>query len=476
MAKRTLFGTDGIRGKANEHPMTAEVAMSLGRALAYLVREGKLGQLQRHAATPGPAAQRAKAAHRGRIVLGKDTRLSGYMIEQAIAAGITSMGVDVMLVGPLPTPGIAFITHSMRADAGIVVSASHNPFEDNGIKVFGHDGFKLPDEVELHLEELMTTDAIATVRPVGTDIGRATRIDDAKGRYIVFLKSVFPGDLTLDGVKIVVDCAHGAAYKVAPEVFRELGAEVHSLGVSPDGTNINDGVGSLHPEGVQQKVKELGADIGVALDGDADRVIVVDEKGEVVDGDAVLAISALELKRRGLLRRDTLVTTVMSNIGLERAVRAEGISVERTQVGDRYVVERMREGGFNLGGEKSGHLVFLDHATTGDGVVASLALLGVIARAGKPLSELASVFEPIPQELLNVAVPKKVPIEELPEVQRLIEDVERDLGDDGRVLVRYSGTEMKVRVMVEGPDAALIAQKARDIADAFDRSLAQRAF
>lgn len=459
MAERNLFGTDGIRGKANEPPMTAELAMRLGRALAHLVREGKLGK--------------QKQGHRGRIVIGKDTRLSGYMLEQAIAAGITSMGVDVMLVGPLPTPGIAFITHSMRADAGIVVSASHNPFEDNGIKVFAHDGFKLPDETELLLEELITTDAIAVVPPVGTEIGRAVRIDDAKGRYIVFLKSVFPGDLTLDGFKIVVDCANGAAYKVAPEVFRELGAEVHTLGVSPDGTNINEGVGSLHPSGVQARVKELNADVGIALDGDADRVIVVDDSGEVVDGDAVLAIAALELKRRGQLMNDTLVTTIMSNIGLERAVRDAGIVVERTQVGDRYVVERMREGGFNLGGEQSGHLVFLDHATTGDGVVASLALLGVMARAERPLSELASVFTPSPQELLNLRVPRKVPLAELPDVQRTIAAVERELGAEGRVVVRYSGTEMKVRIMVEGPHPDQIREHTRVIADAFQRSLTE---
>lgn len=454
MGNRKLFGTDGIRGKANQEPMTAEVAMELGKALATLVQAGELGQ--------------QKEGHRRRIVIGKDTRLSGYMIEQAIAAGITSMGVDVMLVGPLPTPGIAFITHSMRADAGVVVSASHNPFEDNGIKIFGHDGFKLPDEVEEKLETLILEKNAGVTRPVGTDVGRASRIDDAKGRYIVFLKSVFPSELTLDGLKIVVDCAHGAAYKVAPDVFRELGAEVITLGVAPDGTNINEGVGSLHPEGVQAKVRESGADLGVALDGDADRVIVVDEKGDVVDGDAILAISAIELKRRGMLKKDTLVTTVMSNIGLERAMKKAGIALERTQVGDRYVVERMREGGFNLGGEKSGHLVFLDHATTGDGVVAALALLGLMIGTQQSASKLAEVFQPSPQELLNIRVREKTPINEMPTVLRAIERVEAELGDEGRVLVRYSGTELKARIMVEGPDAQVVRKDAEAIAKAFE--------
>jgi phosphoglucosamine mutase len=459
--KRELFGTDGIRGKANQHPMTAEVALKLGRALGWMLHEGHMG--------------RSDKGRRQRIVVGKDTRLSGYMIEQAIAAGITSMGVDVMLVGPLPTPGIAFITHSMRADAGVVVSASHNTYEDNGIKIFGHDGYKLPDEVELELEELILTDRIADVRPTGTDIGRATRIDDARGRYVVFLKNVFPPDLTLDGVRVVVDCAHGAAYKVAPAVFAELGAEVISLGVEPNGTNINDGVGSTHPGGICKKVRELRADIGIALDGDADRVIVADGDGNIVDGDAVMAICAGELKRRGLLHRDTLVTTVMSNIGLERCLRPLGVSVERTQVGDRYVVERMRDGGFNLGGEKSGHLVFLDHATTGDGVVASLALLGVMVREGKPLSELQRVFEPVPQELVNVKVKDKPPLDGLPDVQKLIDAIKQRLGEDGRVLVRYSGTEMKARVMVEGPDEQTIRADANAIAEALVTAVDKRA-
>lgn len=458
MAKRTLFGTDGIRGKANEHPMTGEISMRLGRALAHLVREGKLGR-------------GVKKGHRHRIVIGKDTRLSGYMVEQAIAAGVTSMGVDVMLVGPLPTPGIAFITQSMRADAGIVVSASHNAYQDNGIKIFGHDGFKLPDDVELELEGLIVGDEIDDIRPTGTEIGRARRIDDAVGRYVVFSKTAFPDEHTLDGMRIVVDCAHGAAYKFAPEVFRELGAEVLTLGVEPNGTNINDGVGSLHPDGVEKKVREVRADIGIALDGDADRVIVVDENGDIVDGDAVMAICARELHRRGKLAGGTLVTTVMSNIGLERCLNPEGIQVQRTQVGDRYVVEKMRECGFNLGGEKSGHLVFLDYTTTGDGVVAALALLGVMVREQKPLSELAKIFEPIPQELLSVPIAKRVPLDELPAVKKKIAAVEEKLGEEGRVLVRYSGTELLARVMIEGPDREAIRQDAEAIAQTLTQAL-----
>ncbi len=461
MTERKLFGTDGIRGEANVWPMTVDVALKLGRALACQVRNGRLGRGK-------------DAAHRGRIVIGKDTRLSGYMIEQAIAAGITSMGTDVMLVGPLPTPGIAFITHSMRADAGVVVSASHNPYQDNGIKIFGHDGYKLPDAVEIELETLILGDggSLASPGPTGADIGKAFRIDDARGRYIVSLKNAFPPDLTLDGVRIVVDCGHGAAYKVAPEVFRELGADVLSVGVSPDGTNINEGCGALHPENLVEHVKKHRAHLGVALDGDADRVIVVDENGQVVDGDAVMAICARELHRRGTLKNSTLVTTVMSNIGLERCLKEVGITVERVQVGDRYVVERMREKGHNLGGEQSGHIIFLDATTTGDGVVAALALLGNMQREGKPVSQLAAVFQKSPQELVNVKVGKKVPISDLPTVVQLIADVERRLGADGRVLVRYSGTEMKARVMVEGPDAASIQKDAKAIADALVQALA----
>ncbi len=461
MSGRTLFGTDGIRGRANEPPMTVDVALKLGRALAERVKAGALGR--------GRAG--ARGEHRGRIVLGKDTRLSGYMIEQAIAAGVTSRGVDVMLVGPLPTPGIAFITRSMRADAGIVVSASHNPYEDNGIKVFGHDGYKLPDAVELDIERLMLADTLGSGGVFGDAVGRASRIDDARGRYIVDLKSSFPNELTLEGMRIVIDCAHGAAYRTAPEVFRELGAEVIALAVSPDGTNINDGVGALFPRGVQDAVIAQRADLGIALDGDADRVIVVDERGNVIDGDAVMAVCARELARRGELRGATLVSTVMSNIGLERSLKTAGVRVERVQVGDRYVVERMREGGFNLGGEQSGHLIFLDHTTTGDGVVAALNLVSVMVREQRPLSHIAAVFQASPQELVNIKVGKKVPLHELPAVQAVIDEVTGLLGADGRVLVRYSGTEMKARVMVEGPDATTVGALARRIADALSAAL-----
>jgi phosphoglucosamine mutase len=463
MTQRKLFGTDGIRGKANTWPMTVEVAIRLGQALADHIRENKLGRLKGRAAAAG--------SHRGRIVLGKDTRLSGYMIEQAIAAGVTSRGVDVMLVGPLPTPGIAFITHSMRADAGIVVSASHNPYEDNGIKVFDQDGFKLPDALEAELERMILGELAEPGTVTGGHIGKAFRIDDARGRYIVDLKNTFPRDLTLEGLKVVVDCAHGAAYRTAPEVLRELGADVVALGDKPDGLNINDGVGSTHPARAQEAVRAHGAHIGIALDGDADRVIIIDEAGGIVDGDAVMALCARELKRRGALTGDTLVATVMSNIGIERCLRDIGVRVERVQVGDRYVVERMREGGYNLGGEQSGHIIFLDHTTTGDGMVAALSVLAVLQRERRLVSEITAFFRPSPQELVNVKIERKVPLDELPAVQRAIRLVEGRLGDDGRVLVRYSGTEMKARVMVEGPDGAQVAADARAIAEALVQAL-----
>ncbi|WP_224360918.1 phosphoglucosamine mutase [Hyalangium versicolor] len=445
-----LFGTDGVRGVANVHPMTAEVAMQLGRALAYLIRNGP---------------------HRHRVIIGKDTRLSGYMLEQALAAGITSMGVDVWLTGPLPTPGISNLTTSMRADAGAVISASHNPYQDNGIKFFWRDGFKLPDETEAKLEELLSTGAMDTIRPTADNIGRAFRLDDARGRYIVFLKATFPRELTLEGMTIVVDCANGAAYKTAPSVLEELGAKVISLGVSPDGKNINEKCGALHPEGLSRAVLEHGAHLGLALDGDADRLIVVDEKGKVVDGDAIMAICTGNLVAREQLKKKTLVATVMSNIGLERAVSRWGVKVARTRVGDRYVVEEMRKHGYNLGGEQSGHLIFLDQSTTGDGTLAALQLLAVMCREGKPLSELASIFEPVPQTLLNLVVKEKRELGELPEVMKVIHSVEQRLGSAGRVLVRFSGTEAKVRVLIEGEDAARNEAYAKEIAEALSKSL-----
>lgn len=426
--------------------MTVENAVQLGRAVALTF------------AQPG---------RRARILVGKDTRLSGYMLEAALMAGITSTGSDVILLGPVPTPGIAFLTTSMRGDAGIVLSASHNPFEDNGLKVFGRDGFKLPDAIEVQLEAMMDQPSDSLPLAHGDAIGRAKRIDDAGGRYVTHLKTMLRKEFDLTGVRIVVDCANGAAYKVAPTLFSELGAEVIPLGVSPNGTNINDQCGSLHPEGVIAKVRETGAHLGVALDGDADRIILIDEKGNVIDGDAVLGMCALEMQARGQLRHDTVVATVMSNMGLDRMLQASGMRLERTAVGDRYVVQRMREGGFNFGGEQSGHLVFLDHATTGDGLVAALQVLNLMLDRQRPLSELAQVFEPFPQILDSRLVLDRPAIETLPTVQAAIRDAEEKLSGRGRVLVRYSGTEYKVRVMVEGEDPALTQALCDEIVQAF---------
>src|SRR5712664_1793553 len=438
-----LFGTDGVRGIANVYPMTAEMAMELGRALAYLTRNGP---------------------HRHRVVIGKDARLSGYMLEQALAAGITSMGVDVALVGPLPTPGIANITTSMRADAGAVISASHNPYQDNGIKFFSRDGFKLPDEIEMKIEELIANDELHHLRPTATSIGKAFRIEDAGGRYVVFAKSTFPKDLTLEGLTIVVDCGHGAAYRVAPTVLQELGAKVITIGAAPDGKNINKGFGALHPETMCKAVVKTGANLGIALDGDADRLIVADEKGRVVDGDAVMAVCGLDLLRRRALPKKTVVATVMSNLGLDQCIGKAGGRVVRTRVGDRYVVEEMRKNGYSFGGEQSGHLIFLEHATTGDGTVAALALLSVMVQSGKPISELAKAMDVYPQAQLNLAVREKPELGSLPGVMRAVRDVEKKLGKEGRVLVRYSGTEPKVRVLVEGPEKKLIEGYAGGIA------------
>jgi phosphoglucosamine mutase len=445
-----LFGTDGVRGVANVFPMTAEVAMQLGRALAYLIRNGP---------------------HRHRVVIGKDTRLSGYMIEQALASGIMSMGVDVELVGPLPTPAIALLTTSMRADAGAVISASHNPYQDNGIKFFWRDGFKLPDETEAKIETLIFEKALDSLRPTATKIGGAVRLDDAPGRYIAQVKASFPRELSLEGLTLAIDCANGAAYKVAPAALKELGARVIALGVNPDGKNINHKCGALHPENLQKAVLKHKAQLGIALDGDADRLIVVDEKGHVVDGDAIMAICTGELAERKQLRKNTLVSTVMSNVGLERAVAKWGVKVVRTKVGDRYVVEELRRHGYSLGGEQSGHLVFMDHATTGDGTLAALQVLAVMARKGRALSELTKIFEPVPQVLLNVPVKEKRDLSHLPEATKAIRGVEKKLGKDGRVLVRYSGTEPKVRVLVEGPDAKKIKQYAEEIGATLQRAL-----
>ena len=441
---RKLFGTDGVRGVANIYPMTIEIAMQIGRAIAFTVKN----QARRH-----------------RIVIGKDTRVSCYMIENALAAGICSMGVDVLLVGPMPTPGIAFITTSMRADAGVVISASHNPFQDNGIKIFSYDGFKLPDEVEASMEDLIFSQKMEALRPVAEEVGKAARIDDAKGRYIVFLKNTFPREYTLDDFHIVLDCANGATYGVAPHVFEELGARVTALAIHPDGKNINHKCGALHPELMAAKVKELGADIGLALDGDGDRLIVSDEHGNIVDGDHIMAICARELLKQRKLNRKTLVATIMSNMGLQIAMEQMGCHLVRTGVGDRYVVECMRREGYSFGGEQSGHLIFLDHITTGDGILAALQLLAIMKKRGKPLSELATVMESFPQVLKNVRTATRMEVDAIPGFPEAIEKFEQTLGKSGRILVRPSGTEPVIRVMVEGQDKAVIDEIADELCD-----------
>jgi len=450
MVERRLFGTDGIRGVANRAPMTAETCLALGRAIAYRMSRGR---------------------HRAKIVIGKDTRLSGYMFETALASGICSMGADVLLCGPLPTPAIAYITTGMRADAGVVISASHNPFQDNGIKIFGADGFKLPDEEEVELERLVLDGPDRLPRPLANRVGKASRVDDAAGRYVTFLKARLPIDLTLEGIRIVVDCAHGAAYRAAPLVFAELGASVHSLAVNPDGRNINRKCGALHPEAMAAAVKRTGAQLGIALDGDADRVIFADERGQIVDGDAIIAICAKQMIAERRLSKRTVVATVMSNIGLEKALEAEGGRLLRTPVGDRYVVEAMRRGGYSLGGEQSGHLIFIDHAKTGDGCIAALEILATMLRTGRTLGELKGVLRRWPQVLLNFEVRARPPLQSLSRAARAVRSVERALGRDGRVLVRYSGTEPKVRVMVEGPEQAAVARYAERIAEAIRQEI-----
>ncbi len=441
---KKLFGTDGVRGVANIYPMTTEIAMQIGRAIAFIVKNQVKGNT---------------------IVIGKDTRLSGYMLENALAAGICSMGVNVQLVGPLPTPGIAFITTSMRADAGVVISASHNPFQDNGIKIFSADGYKLPDEMEADIEDLIFSQKMAALRPVADEVGKASRIEDSCGRYIVYLKNTFPKDYVLDDFHIVLDCAHGATYRVAPHVFSELGAKVTTIGAEPDGKNINHECGALHPEVMAAKVKQLGADIGLALDGDGDRLIVCDEHGAIVDGDHIMAICANELMHRRKLKKKTLVATVMSNMGLEQAMTAMGGQMIRTQVGDRYVVEAMRAKGYNFGGEQSGHLVFLDHNTTGDGILAGLQLLAIMIRKNKPLSELATIMSTFPQVLQNVRMATRIAPELIPGFPEALEKAEQKLGNRGRILVRASGTEPVIRVMAEGEDEQEITTIAHDLCD-----------
>lgn len=444
--KSKLFGTDGIRGVANKHPMTAEIALQVGRAAAYYFK-GRGNRVDKQSV----------------ILIGKDTRRSSYMIEQALAAGITSQGAFAMLVGPMPSPGVSFLTKSMRADAGIMVSASHNTYEYNGIKLFGHDGFKLPDEAEEEIERLVLSTELTDNLPVGEQLGRAKRIDDAMGRYVVQIKSTFPSCFDLGGMRIVLDCANGAAYKVAPLVFEELGAEVVLLGAKPDGTNINHECGALHPENLGAQVQKYRADIGVALDGDADRVILVDNEGNVVDGDQLMAVLAVDMKKRGVLAKNTLVATPMSNLGLELALRKQGIQVAYAGIGDRSVVDMMRKNGYNFGGEQSGHIILSEFGGTGDGVIAALAVLAALKRAETTLSEMRKVMSVVPQILRNVRVAKKVPLEDHKDISSAVGRAKQSLGDKGRVFVRYSGTEPLCRILIEGEDAGLILGLADDL-------------
>jgi len=441
---KKLFGTDGVRGVANQDPMTSEMAMRIGRAAAHIFRD---------------------SSKRHRVVIGKDTRLSGYMIESALTSGLCSMGIDVLLVGPVPTPGIAFLTRSLRADAGVVISASHNPYEDNGIKFFGRDGFKLADALEARMEELIFSGAIDAIRPTAAEIGKAVRIDDAIGRYNEFVKSSIPRGMDLTGLRVVVDSANGAAYKIGPRVLLELGADVISLYDQPNGMNINQGCGSLHPEVISRAVMANRAHVGIAYDGDADRVILCDENGKVVDGDAVMAICALHMIRQGRLRHNTLVATVMSNLGLELALREAGGRLVRAAVGDRYVMEQMLDGGYNLGGEQSGHLIFLDHNTTGDGLITALQIISIMKQDGKPLSSLAACMRTYPQVLVNVKVKEKRDLASIPEIAQRIAGIEKTLEGTGRLLIRYSGTESKLRIMLEGDEETEIARFAEELAE-----------
>ncbi len=446
---RKYFGTDGIRGRANHQPMNAETVLKVGMAAGSLYTRG---------------------SHRHRVVIGKDTRLSGYMIEQALTAGFLSVGMDVFLFGPLPSPGVAMLTRSLRADIGVMISASHNPYHDNGIKLFGPDGYKLSDEQELRIESLVQGNADHLLAK-SDRLGRAKRIEDAQARYIEFAKRTFPKELRLDGLRIVIDCANGASYKVAPAALWELGAEVFSIGVEPDGFNINEKCGSTSPDKLVDKVRELRADIGIALDGDADRVAIVDECGEIIDGDQIMALIATSWRDRGVLMGDGLVTTVMSNLGLERYLQEQGIGLIRTQVGDRYVVEHMRKHGFNVGGEQSGHIVLSDFATTGDGLVAALQVLAVVVASGKPVSEVCNVFTPLPQVMKNVRYASGKPLE-LPAVKSAIDEAEEQLKDTGRLVIRLSGTEPLVRVMAEGDDRQMIDDVVNQIVDVLKREAA----
>jgi phosphoglucosamine mutase len=442
---RKLFGTDGIRGKANAEPMTAETALKVGMAAGRIFTRG---------------------SHRHKVVIGKDTRLSGYMLEPAMAAGFIAVGMDVTMIGPMPTPAVAMLTRSLRADIGVMISASHNPYHDNGIKLFGPDGYKLSDETEAEIERLVQ-EGPAKNLAASADLGRAQRLNDAEGRYVEFVKNTFPKGLTLDGLRIVVDCANGAAYKVAPTALWELGADVIRLGVQPNGFNINDGCGSTHTELMQRAVKEHGADLGIALDGDADRVIIADEKGEVVDGDQLMALIAQSWSKANRLRGGGVVATVMSNLGLELYLEEMGLRIVRTKVGDRYVVEHMRRHGFNVGGEQSGHIILNDYTTTGDGLIAALEVLAAVVQSGRKLSEVARMFTPLPQLLKNVRIGAASPLEDH-EVKKVIRDGETRLGKTGRLVIRKSGTEPLIRVMAEGRDQRLVEDVVTTIVDAIE--------
>ncbi len=451
VAPRRIFGTDGVRGVANIEPVTAETALKLGRAAAHVFQQMSV------------AAGRSNG--RATIVIGKDTRLSGYMLETALAAGIMSLGADVLLIGPLPSPGVAYITRSLRADAGIVLSASHNPYEDNGIKFFRHDGYKLDDGIEKQIEDLVFSGAIENIRPTAGKIGQAKRIDDALGRYVEFAKASFPRGLTLEGLRIALDVGNGAAYKSSPYILRELGADLIVAHNTPNGRNINKDCGSTYPDEIQRIVRETKAQIGIAHDGDADRTILCDENGEAVDGDEIMAIAAVDFMKRGCLAQNTLVATVMSNYGLNETLENAGGKVLRTNVGDRYVIEAMMRDNLNVGGEQSGHMIFRDFSTTGDGIVSALQILRVMMETGKPLSELKRCLVKFPQAQRNLKVREKKPLDQLPQLQKLVAETEQSLNGAGRVLLRYSGTEPKIRLLIEGRDGAQINAQADRIAE-----------
>jgi phosphoglucosamine mutase len=455
--QKKIFGTDGVRGIANVEPVTAETSLKLGRAAAHVFTQLNPRK--------NPAGTRPK------IVLGKDTRLSGYMLENALVAGITSLGVDVLVIGPLPTPGVAYITRSLRADAGIVLSASHNPYEDNGIKFFRHDGYKLDDQVEEQIERLVFDGQIDSIRPTANKVGRATRIDDALGRYVEFAKASFPRGMSLEEMRVAVDVANGAAYKSTPCVLRELGADVAVAHNQPNGMNINDGCGSTHPEEIQRIVKLSGADVGVSHDGDADRVLLCDENGEIVDGDEILAIASLDLIGGDRLEQNTVVATVMSNFGLDETLAAKGGKVVRTKVGDRYVIEEMARRKLNLGGEQSGHVIFRDFTTTGDGIITALQVLRIMHKSGQPLSKLKACLQKYPQANRNLVVKEKRPLAELTTVMKLVNEAEKELSGKGRVLLRYSGTEPKIRLLIEGRELDMIDKQADRIAEAIQREI-----